>query len=202
MKKLYALLILTLIFLFGNPNSTFSQSQKNLTIVVKDSQNNPVSGAVILFDNKRLKRWTNKRGEYKIKYDKAPKEISAFSPKLGISKVNYNGKSKIKIVIRDANDLDLQQNQNVKNLDAKQYKDIYDYLRGQVPGVHIGPSNAISIRGFMGNPLFVLNGGAVDQDVITSLVPTNIKSVRVLKGPEAAIYGLRGSKGIIEFTTF
>ena len=202
MKKRYPLLTLTLIILVTIPFSLYSQSEKNLTIIVKDSHNNPVSGAVILFDNKRLKRWTNANGEYKIKYVKAPREISAFSPKLGISKINYSGKSKIKIVIRESKDIDLQHNQNIKNLDTKQYKDIYDYLRGQVPGVHIGPSNAISIRGYLGNPLFILNGGAVDQDVITSLVPTNIKSITILKGPETAKYGLRGAKGIIEVNTF
>ena len=88
-----------------------------------------------------------------------------------------------------------------------QFRNIYDYLRGQVPGVNVGQNNQINIRGYNSingstTPLFVLNSNAVDQVVLETVVPTTIRSVVILKGPEASKYGSRGANGVIEINTF
>ena len=206
MKKIYILFLLS-IFLLNTKTSLHAQKQNKVTITVKDSKDNPVPGAVILFDNVRLKRWTNSKGVFKAKFDKTPKEISAFSPKVGISKVVYDGSSKVDIVIGDSNDLGINRSPASKNVGAIQFRDFYDYLRGQVPGVNVTMDNVINIRGYNSvngstTPLFILNNTPVEQVELLNVVPTTIKSVVVLKGPDASKYGSRGANGVIEIKTF
>lgn len=91
------------------------------------------------------------------------------------------------------------------------YTTFYDYLRGKVPGVHVGQAVAngtpqITIRGvsnFSGgydNQPLVLVDGVEVQDLET-IDPKYIRRVTVLKGPDAAIYGNRGANGVILVAT-
>jgi TonB-dependent SusC/RagA subfamily outer membrane receptor len=96
----------------------------------------------------------------------------------------------------------LSENTNYKNDNPIQYRDIYDYLRGKVPGVSIDSENRIIIRGYNTiygnrNPLFILNGNQVEQEVFSNIVPTDIKYVKILKGTETSAYGSRGANGVI-----
>jgi TonB-dependent SusC/RagA subfamily outer membrane receptor len=50
-------------------------------------------------------------------------------------------------------------------------------------------------------PLFILNGVQIDENSFRDIVPTTIRNVKILKGPETAIYGLRGANGVIEVVT-
>jgi TonB-dependent SusC/RagA subfamily outer membrane receptor len=204
----------TLIFLIAVLFSLHIFSQKEatkeiikLTILVKDADNNPIPGAVILIDDVKQKRTTNSAGYFKIKLDKAPKEITAFSPLIGVKKIPYTGKNSIIInIIAEKNSAYLTDTNTEKVSDAIQFRDIYDYLRGKVAGVNISTSNIISIRGIStmnGNrePLFILNGVQIDENSFRDIVPTTIRNVKILKGPETAIYGLRGANGVIEVVT-
>ena len=87
-------------------------------------------------------------------------------------------------------------------------------LQGRVPGLFIeksgdptGNSNRILIRGVttLGNndPLFVIDGvPTVRQEVFSSLNPSAIESVQVLKDASASsIYGARAGNGVIIVTT-
>ncbi len=181
----------------------YGQSE-NLTIKVIDANNKPVAGATILFDDVKQKRWTNVNGVFKTKFKIAPKEISAFHPKIGIKKIKYNGVNKLFIRIKKGDILVnlVKNNQKAKILDPAQFYTIYEYLRGRFPGVNIGSDNAITIRGYNtvnGNttPLFILNGTNVGQDTFGTIAPSNIKSLTILKGPESAAYGVRGANGVI-----
>jgi len=94
---------------------------------------------------------------------------------------------------------------NDKKVDFSKYSNIYDALRGHVPGVQITGDRVI-IRGgntFAGNAeaLFVLDGVIVSKFVFSSVPPSEIKSIKVLKGSEASIYGSRGGNGVIEVET-
>jgi TonB-dependent SusC/RagA subfamily outer membrane receptor len=44
-----------------------------------------------------------------------------------------------------------------------------------------------------------LDGVPIDASVVTSLNPSDIEIIEILKGPEAAIYGSRGANGVIAF---
>jgi TonB-dependent starch-binding outer membrane protein SusC len=93
-------------------------------------------------------------------------------------------------------------------------------LEGRVAGVTVdgqgGPGNSASIRirgiGTLGDndPLYVIdgvqirigNGGYGSQDISNLLNPNDIESVTVLKDPSLiALYGSRGSNGVIVITT-
>jgi hypothetical protein len=205
-KKIFFLIsILFSLQNFSQKNE--SKEDIKLTIQIKDDSNSPIPGAVILIDNIKQKRVANAAGFFKIKLDKVPKEITAYSPLIGAKTVLYNGNNSIIIKItKDTNDYTAD-TANEKISDPIQFRNIYDYLRGKVSGVNISTSNVIRIRGNKSwgsgdsEPLLILNGVQVDNNSFGSIVPTTIRSVKVLKGPETAVYGIRGSNGVIEVVT-
>ena len=78
----------------------------------------------------------------------------------------------------------------------------------QLPGVTVAGGN-FKVRGadsFYSDtkPLFVLNGRAIGTDfsmLNQTVDPNTVKSIRVLKGPDASIYGTRGANGVIVIKT-
>ncbi len=210
--KLIKTLFFLLIILFSSTIFSQKKQTKNiikLSILVKDGKNNPVPGAIILIDNIKQKRVANSAGYFKIKLNKAPKEITAFSPVIGVKKIKYEGVNSLIInITKEINEINdyISDTNNQKFVDPIQFRDIYDYLRGKISGVNISTSNVIRIRGNSSmdggrDPLLILNGMQIDKDTFGDIVPTNIRSVKVLKGPETSIYGLRGANGVIEVVT-
>ena len=94
-----------------------------ISILVKDSKNKPVAGAIILLDDVKQKRRTNSRGYFKVKLDKAPKVISAFSQKVGLKKAKYNGKDKMVITIDNSAQRLVKTDYKKKDLIIKQNKE-------------------------------------------------------------------------------
>lgn len=85
---------------------------------------------------------------------------------------------------------------------SRNYTNIYDMIKGEVPGVVVN-GNSITIRGvssvnLSSEPLFVVNGSPANS--ISDISPNDVKSISVLKGASAAIYGSRGSNGVILIT--
>lgn len=210
MKNIKYLSLFLLVFLFST--QAFSQENKSneevkLTIVVKDANNKPVPGAVILIDGVKQNRVSNTKGVFKAKLDKTPKKITAYSSLIGVKKIDYTGKNDITINIVGGSDHYAINTSKNKVDNAIQFKTIYDYMRGKVVGVNIASDNTITIRGFntvngSTQPLFMLNDAFVDQSIFSDIVPTTIKSISVIKGPETAIYGIRGANGVIKVITF
>jgi TonB-dependent SusC/RagA subfamily outer membrane receptor len=205
-KTLFFLLAVIFSVNIFSQKNTSKKETKKLTILVKDANNNPIPGAVILFDNVKQKRVANASGYFKIKIQNHPKEISAFSSLIGVKTIAYNGEDSLVIKIRKDDDDYVQDTNYEKVVSPIQFRDIYDYLRGKVSGVNISTANRITIRGnstFNGSrsPLLILNGVQIDESSFANIVPTTIRSVKILKGPETAIYGLRGANGVIEVVT-
>lgn len=95
--------------------------------------------------------------------------------------------------------------------DKDYFTSLADYLH-QVPGVNISGSGVVTIRGVNSfdstyspiTPLFVIDGQAVGysyNEANRMLDPRYIDYVKVLKGPDATIYGSRGGNGVIEIFT-
>ena len=86
---------------------------------------------------------------------------------------------------------------------------ILDVIQGRVAGVQVtgsGLSARVQIRGaanFNGpiEPLFVLDGMPMDLQSIMGVSVQDVDRVDVLKGASAAIYGSRGSGGVISILT-
>ena len=95
-------------------------------------------------------------------------------------------------------------NVKVRRNEAQTYSNIYDYLRGRVPGVQVTSDNRIIIRGIGTNsnntdPLILVDG--VETTDISTLDPIYVKSVDVIKDGSSAIYGMQGANGVIIIKT-
>ena len=98
------------------------------------------------------------------------------------------------------------------NKDQASNMSLTDMMR-RLPGVRVqsgrGPYAKIVVDGpssFIAEtaPLFVVNGTAIGHDfsnVYTMVSPKDVVSLSVLKGPDASIYGFRGSSGVILIRT-
>ena len=104
--------------------------------------------------------------------------------------------------VRQASDLETNSIGRVDMKNAETYTNIYDYLRGRVPGVEI-VGTSIRIRGISttGNTdaLIILDGMEVSD--ISDINPMDIKSVEVLKDAASTIYGMRGANGVVIIKT-
>lgn len=102
---------------------------------------------------------------------------------------------------------------NIRN-EFKQNNNISQALIGTISGLQIvpnpgapGSSKEIKIRGLSSlnasnQPLYVVNGVPQTGDIFSKIDPNTIKSIEVLKDASAtAIYGNRGSNGVIVITT-
>lgn len=92
----------------------------------------------------------------------------------------------------------------VKENEMSGYRDIYEYLEGRVAGVEVTYDKRIIIRGVntingTTDPLIMVDGHEMKD--ISSINPNDVKSIDVLKGSSAAIYGVRGANGVILITT-
>ncbi len=91
---------------------------------------------------------------------------------------------------------------NVEQSNYGSYRDIYDLIQGKFAGVEV-KGKSIRIQGansFMAStePLFVVDGIVVES--IDNIRPVEVKSIEVLKGASAAVYGSRGGNGVILIT--
>ena len=92
----------------------------------------------------------------------------------------------------------------VKENEMQSYRDIFEYLEGRVAGVEVTTDKRIIIRGVNtingSNDPLILVDGQEWQDIST-LNPNDVQSIDVLKDSATAIYGVRGSNGVILITT-
>ncbi len=85
------------------------------------------------------------------------------------------------------------------------YSSVFDMMQGRIPGVVVN-GNDVQIRGpssFYGStqPLYLIDNVPTDAGAVASLNPADIERIEVLKGPSAAIYGVRGANGVIAIFT-
>ena len=206
MKKL--LFVLITLFLFSLPQAD-AQKAKNVTISgrVVDGNNNPVAGAAIFIDNKKTEIVTDQKGNYRIKIKQGAEEILVLSLLSGASEQKIEGRTEINFVLSDKADGTAPAQESSKALNIKDsavpvYQDIYDMIRGRVPGVDVS-GKSIKIRGSNSlnvstEPLFVVDG-VITED-IEGISPETVSRIEVLKGPDASVYGTRGSNGVIIIT--
>lgn len=203
-----ALILFTICF---NTN-VFSQKKEKIKIsgFIRDSLNKPIEDCVIFIDNIKQKKKSNKKGFYNLKLKEAPKKLMFYSYRHGITEIDYPNKSNINITFKK---MGIKEKTKFKEVSEKEnknryrYRDIYAYLRGTVAGVKVNPDNTIIIRGITtlygsNQPLYVLNKMAINKDDIETINPNDIKSVKVLKGSETSIWGVRGAAGVIVITTY
>ena len=95
---------------------------------------------------------------------------------------------------------------SISKIDVKTgsgYTDIYDYIRGRIPGVVVNGKN-ITIRGINSinsstEPLILVDG--VEVSDLSTISPEMVDSLEVLKDASStSLYGIRGANGVILIT--
>jgi TonB-dependent SusC/RagA subfamily outer membrane receptor len=221
-------LMVTCLPLVAIGQKTETKSKKKLTITgfVTDANRNPIAGAAILIDNKNTNIVTDSKGFYKVKIRPDARLITVFPFNNGVWEAKIEGRTTINFTLsgtassqinkQDNNEADKTVNigygstdpkkltTQVNRLDVKDnkyasYTNVYEMLRGAVPGVQVN-GKSIRIQGASSlmlstEPLFVVDGFIVNS--IDDINPNQVKSIEVLKGASASIYGARGGNGVI-----
>ncbi len=97
----------------------------------------------------------------------------------------------------------LKNSLSTEEIDYSSYSNIYELMRGKLNGVEVS-GNAVRIRGShslsgSNTAAFLVNGIFVTD--VSDISPINIKSIKVLKSADAAIYGSEGLYGVIVIET-
>lgn len=180
-----------------------------VTGMVITRDNVPVAWAAIFVDNIRTGKFTDENGNFSLKISSTARNLRIESDKYGSLEKPVNAKSKMNFVLGAIADSAssapvIAENEKGKKRSEKlnSYNDIYQMIRSEVPGVVVNGKSIVIKQGhsFFGSstPLFVINGVVVPS--IDNVNPREVKSINVLTGSSAAIYGIRGSNGVLSIT--
>ena len=192
---------------------------------VVDGTDASVANAIIIVDGEKTDYVTNKDGFYKIKVSQDNTRIGIFTTTNGIIEEALNGRNIINFKFSGSvpfQDYDKTNKRDevvdigyrkvkrnsltspVGEIDGtkskyESYNNIYEMIRGEVPGVSVNGTSII-IRSATtinanSDPLFIVDG--VPVITIDNIAPQMVRSISILKGSSAAIYGSRGSNGVI-----
>ena len=210
----------------GQKTDQGSKKKLTITGFVTDANRNPVSGAMILIDKKSTNSVTDNKGFYKVKIRPDAGMIMVFSPKNGTGEEPIKGQTTINFTLKvkaasknnkpEKNEADKDVNIGYGSVDPKEittpvnklevddskyspYLNIYEMIKGRIPGVQV-TGQSIQIQGVSSlnlstEPLFVVDDIVVSS--IEDIPPYQVKSIEVLKGAAASIYGTRGANGVI-----
>jgi len=204
-------------FSFGQNRDKKSDKLIAISGKVLTFDKNPVAGGVFYVDNIKTNIITNSNGSYKIKVSPSATTLEVRSDIYGSCEIPINGQTTINFTFKgsdipalkseDSTDKtslqdSIRKSSRPKGKKMNTYNDIYQMIRAEVPGVVVSGKSIQIQQGhsFFGSstPLFVINGTIVET--IDNVNPTEVKSIRILKGSEASIYGVRGSNGVVSIT--
>jgi len=226
MKRGIILLLVFSLIISENIEGQKSNNKNIISGYVTDVNNQPVAGAMILADRQETGVVTNKKGFYKVRITPETRMIGVYSELNGSAETPAEVGTEVNIVLYGKfaiegfipaipveeemvnigygkvkkEDLTTPTGQiDGKNNKYDSYTSIYDMIRGEVPGVQV-VGTQILIRGMSSinssnDPLLVVDGMPVSS--IDNISPREVKSISVLKGSDAAIYGTRAAGGVI-----
>lgn len=230
MKLKFILFLIAVLICGHNAEAQRSNRKFNVSGYVLDSMRNPIVGAMILLDNKNTGKVTNTDGYYKLKVKPDNKILSVFTKNGASTAIPIEGRTSISFLLGESSFLQNEvrnkrkpdevldtgygvvkkdhftqsvDKTEVTETDYSSYTNIYDLLRSKLPSVDV-IGEKVYIRGtstLVGgtDPLFVVDG--VIMESIGIIQPNIVKSVDVLKGSAASMYGVRGSNGVIIINT-
>ncbi len=218
-EKILLLLVASMLAIIpaaGQKNEKKSDKPVTISGRVTGPGNQPVAGAVFYIDNARTSYITNDNGTYRIKVSPSAVKLRVSSSRFGDCDTVINGQTKINFVFRSGTDADMNQADNnlskTQDSQAKKsrsgtrkmntYTDIYQMIQNEVTGVLVNGHSIViqQQNSFFGSsdPLFVVDGVIVST--IDNINPLEVKSISVLTGTAAALYGVRGANGVISIT--
>lgn len=223
--------LLFLLAVFCSPHAGWAQSRTVSGKVTSLEDGNPIPGVNIVVKNTTAGSVTDVDGNYNISVpDDAILIFSSIGyatqeiPVAGRSVIDLalapDVKSLSEVVIvgygsqRRADITSAVSVINMENIGDVPAANVTRLLQGQAPGVQVrqtagtpGKEMEVTIRGIgsLGagsQPLYVVDGFPVGTSVGQNLNPNDIESISVLKdAASTAIYGARGSNGVILITT-
>jgi len=221
--------IFLVLFILSLSCGSFAQNSGKkyyITGQVLDANGKPIFGATVLVDNKSTDVATDVKGNYKVKVKPDAAVISVFSLSSGLLiNEEINGRVVINFKFEDA----MSQNANKENeevnigygtvqkkdissnitsVDGQKkrysvYQNVYDMIRGELPNVQV-IGDKIRVKG-----AYDTNSGQIDAIIlvdgvettsVAGIVPRMVKSISVLTGADASIYGSRSGHGVILIT--
>jgi hypothetical protein len=183
--------LFALLSILSFTNCLGQKSNKKLSIkgFVLDSNQKPISGAIIFIDNEKTNIITDEKGFYRIKVRSSAKHISVFTLMNGLNDAQIDGRATINFTMKVAvsqtkDEVKNESNEETVNIGYGSikkkdltmqvgkidgtsqkyivYKDIYEMIRGELPGVQVN-GKSIVIQGpssinLSTEPLFVVDG--------------------------------------------
>lgn len=181
---------------------------------VTDARGMPILKGHIFADSLITGIRTNKKGVYKLRIPIETNIISVYSEQHGLQSEVYNGQEEINLKFTKNNEIlkksdllkfgyifDKEVFLNIGRKNYADYTDIYQVIKQEFTGVIVN-GNTIIVRGYIGGdqtPLFVVDGNYVSN--IGNINPVELKSIKLLKGSDATLYGARGAPGVFIITT-
>ena len=213
----------------GEPKTDFYNYQQQITGTVTDSSGNPLSGVSVVIKGTNKGVMTDAKGYFSITANDG--DVLQFSyTGYSVKEVAVHGRQTIDVALSARNTVlsdvvvigygtqrkvDLAgsiSSTTGKDITASPVSNAIEGLQGRVAGVNValnsgapGSLPTVLIRGIGSlssgtDPLYVVDGVVMNN--IQYLNPYDIQSVDVLKDASAAaIYGARGSNGVIMITT-
>ncbi len=229
--KMKIILTIILTVLIMNDLQCQKKSKKiTITGYVTDYRQFPVQNAMVIVDDIKTDYVTDDQGFYKARVNDSAVKIAVFTIGTGVKEEEIKGRTRINFIIPVPDPPALSGNSeaadnevvnigygNIRKKDLTTsvgkidntnnkyatYTNIYDMIKGEVAGVQV-QGNSIRIMGINSlnlstEPLFVVDGMQVST--ISNIPPQTVRSIEILKGSSAAIYGVRGANGVILITT-
>jgi TonB-dependent SusC/RagA subfamily outer membrane receptor len=230
MKTKLFLLILLSVVCINSTIAQKNNKKIIITGTVLDASKGPIVNAIIMVDEQKTNSVTDSRGTYKIKVKPDAIMIGIFTFGNGTIEDSIKGRTEInfnfgKTAVQSAANQTIAPGEqgintgyglvkkknlttDVNKIDGTNkkyasYTTIADMIQREVSGVKIIDSKAIiqdSQDLFGSVPALIVVDG-VTMDDIPDIPPTSVKSIEVLKGTSAAIYGSKGYGGVIIIKT-
>ena len=230
MKIKLILLILLSALCFNNITAQKNNKKIIITGTVLDAAKEPIVNAIVMIDDQKTNSVTDSKGNYKIKVSPSASKIGIFTFGSGTFEDSIKGRTQIdfnfgKTGTQQTTDKDIapgEQGINVgygnvkkKNLTTDvnkidgtnkkyaSYSSISDMIQREVSGVRMNGLSVIiqDSKDLFGSVYALIVVDGVYMDELPSIPPTSVKSIDVLKGTAAAIYGSRGYGGVIIIKT-
>src|SRR5664279_63732 len=230
MKMRIFFLILLSVMSFNNLSAQKNNKKITITGTVINATNLPIMNAIIMIDDVKTNSVTDAKGNFKIKVIPTAAKISIFTFNHGVFEDSIKGRTQIDFKFGATSQQsqteqpvpDAQKGVNTgygltkkKNLttdinsidgsDKKyaSYRNLADMITHEVSGVKIN-GNSVNIqdsKNLWGPVYALIVVDGVYMDELPDIPPVNVKSIEVLKGTAASMYGSRGYGGAVIIKT-
>src|ERR1035437_4726767 len=230
MKIKLILLILVSSLCINSITAQKSYKKVTITGTVLNASREPIVNAIVMIDDQKTNSMTDANGNYKVKVKPTALKIGIFTFGSGTFEDSIKGRTRIDFnfgttrtqqttdqtiapgeqgvntgygVVKEKN-----LTTNVNKIDGTNkkyatYHSISEMIQREVSGVKVDGSSVIiqGSKDFFGSvpALIVVDG--VSSYELPDILPSSVKSIEVLKGTAASIYGSRGHGGAIIIKT-